>query len=108
MNKLLLTPKEATELLGISRSKLYELLRAGTIESVKIGDCRRVSEPPWTSTSSAYGAKQLLSRHRRDHGVSSIDDRPMAGAGMLSNGLRGGSHGAGQRAPTRYHLDSGV
>jgi excisionase family DNA binding protein len=41
-DKLLLTPKEATELLGISRSKLYELLRAGTIESVKIGDCRRV------------------------------------------------------------------
>jgi excisionase family DNA binding protein len=42
MDKLLLTPKEATELLGISRSKLYELLRVGTIESVKIGDCRRV------------------------------------------------------------------
>jgi excisionase family DNA binding protein len=42
MDKLLLTPQEATELLGISRSKLYELLRAGTIESVKIGDCRRV------------------------------------------------------------------
>ena len=42
MDKLLLTPKEATVLLGISRSKLYELLRVGTIESVKIGDCRRL------------------------------------------------------------------
>jgi excisionase family DNA binding protein len=42
MDKLLLTPEEAAEALGICRSKLYELLRAGVIESVHIGASRRV------------------------------------------------------------------
>ncbi len=42
MDKLLLTPEEAAETLGICRSKLYELLRAGVIESVHIGASRRV------------------------------------------------------------------
>lgn len=42
MEKLLLTPEEAAEVLGISRRTLYSLLVAGTIRSVKIGSCRRV------------------------------------------------------------------
>jgi excisionase family DNA binding protein len=85
MDKLLLTPKEATELLGISRSKLYELLRAGTIESVKIGDCRRVPRAALDETSSVYGAKPLHSRHRSGCRHCSIDDRPMAaGLGCLA------------------------
>jgi len=42
MDKLLLTPEEAAEALGICRSKLYELLRAGVIESVHISASRRV------------------------------------------------------------------
>ena len=42
MDKLLLTPTEAAEALGIGRSKLYELLQAGVVESVHIGSCRRV------------------------------------------------------------------
>ena len=33
MEKLLLTPEEASAALGICRSKLYKLLRAGVIES---------------------------------------------------------------------------
>ena len=40
--RLLLTPTEAAEALGIGRSKLYELMRAGLIESVLIGTARRV------------------------------------------------------------------
>lgn len=36
MDKLLLTPDEAARVLGIGRSKLYELLRAGVVESVRI------------------------------------------------------------------------
>lgn len=40
--KLLLRPEEAAEVLGIGRSKLYELLAAGTVQSVRIGKCRRV------------------------------------------------------------------
>ncbi|HZD71994.1 MAG TPA: helix-turn-helix domain-containing protein [Actinomycetes bacterium] len=33
--RLVLTPEEAAHALGISRSKLYELLRAGAIESIR-------------------------------------------------------------------------
>ena len=42
MNKLLLTPEETAEAMGIGRTKVYELLRAGVIDSVRIGACRRV------------------------------------------------------------------
>lgn len=42
MEKLLLTPAEAAICLGIGRSKLYELLAAGVVGSIRIGKCRRV------------------------------------------------------------------
>ena len=42
MDKLLLTAEEAAAALGIGRTKLYELLRAGVIEWVRIDGCRRV------------------------------------------------------------------
>ena len=42
MDKLLLTPVEAAQVLGIGRSTVYELMRAGQLESVHIGACRRV------------------------------------------------------------------
>lgn len=42
MERLLLTPQEAARVLGISRATLYELLRAGAVESVRIGRSRRV------------------------------------------------------------------
>jgi len=38
----LYTPAEAAEALGISRSKLYQLLAAGRLESIRIGACRRI------------------------------------------------------------------
>jgi excisionase family DNA binding protein len=40
--KLLFTPTEAAIALGISRSKLYELLARGALESVSIGTNRRI------------------------------------------------------------------
>jgi excisionase family DNA binding protein len=40
--RLLLTPTEAAQALGIGRSKLYELLRGGLLESVLIGSARRI------------------------------------------------------------------
>lgn len=43
MDKLLLTPREAADVLGIGRSKLYELLRTGVVPSVRIGSCRRIA-----------------------------------------------------------------
>ncbi|WP_131784176.1 helix-turn-helix domain-containing protein [Protofrankia symbiont of Coriaria ruscifolia] len=42
MHKLLLTPAEAADLLGVSRTTLYELLNAEQIESVRIGRSRRI------------------------------------------------------------------
>jgi len=42
MDKLLLTPVEAAQTLGIGRSKLYELLQSGRLPSVRIGACRRI------------------------------------------------------------------
>jgi excisionase family DNA binding protein len=40
--KLLLTISEATHVLAISRSKLYDLLNSGHLPSVHIGRSRRV------------------------------------------------------------------
>ena len=40
--KLLLTISEATHVLAISRSQLYELLNSGHLQSVHIGRSRRI------------------------------------------------------------------
>ena len=42
MTRLLLTVPEAAESLAISRSKVYELIAAGLIRSVRIDGSRRV------------------------------------------------------------------
>ena len=42
--QLLLRPTEAADQLGVSRSTIYEEIRSGRIESVRIGASRRV---PW-------------------------------------------------------------
>ena len=42
MDKLLLTPVEAGRVLGIGRSKIYQLMRAGTLRSVRLDSCRRI------------------------------------------------------------------
>jgi len=42
MDKLLLTPEEAAGMLGLGRTKVYELLRVGAIQSVRIARCRRI------------------------------------------------------------------
>ena len=42
MDKLLLTPAEAAQVLSISRSKLYELIGRGRLTTVRIDASRRV------------------------------------------------------------------
>ena len=42
MNKLLLTPEEAAEVLSIGRTKVYALMADGELISVRIGNSRRV------------------------------------------------------------------
>jgi excisionase family DNA binding protein len=39
---LLLTAEQAGACLAIGRTKVYELLRAGELESIQIGSCRRI------------------------------------------------------------------
>jgi len=43
MPALLLRPEEAARVLGIGRSKVYELMAAGALRSVKLGGARRIS-----------------------------------------------------------------
>lgn len=40
--RLLLTPEEAAERLSLSRTTVYELVRKGRLQSVKIGRARRI------------------------------------------------------------------
>jgi excisionase family DNA binding protein len=42
VDKLLLKPEEAAELLSIGRSKVYELIGTGELVSVRIGTSRRI------------------------------------------------------------------
>ncbi len=42
IERLLLTPEEAAQILNVGRSKVYELVRSGALFSVKIGACRRI------------------------------------------------------------------
>lgn len=42
VEKLLLKPEEAAEVLSIGRSKVYELIGTGELASVRIGTSRRV------------------------------------------------------------------
>lgn len=41
--RVLLRPEEAAEALGVSRTTVFELIRTGSLRSVKIGAARRVS-----------------------------------------------------------------
>jgi excisionase family DNA binding protein len=43
MDKMLYRPKEAAAVLGMSRDKLYDLIRAGRIASVKDGRARFIT-----------------------------------------------------------------
>jgi excisionase family DNA binding protein len=42
MDRLLLRPSEVAEVIGVGRSKVYELLATGELPSLRIGKCRRV------------------------------------------------------------------
>ena len=41
---VMFSPKQVAQILNISRSQVYVLLKAGELESVSIRGCRRVSE----------------------------------------------------------------
>jgi excisionase family DNA binding protein len=79
MNKLLLTPEETAEVMGIGRTKVYEQLRAGVIDSVRIGACRRVP---------ASALHDYLDRLRQSTaGESSASPPVRVGASQASNSV---------------------
>jgi len=41
--RLLFRPEEAASVLGLGRTKVYELMASGQLRSVKVGGARRVS-----------------------------------------------------------------
>jgi excisionase family DNA binding protein len=51
LERLLLRPTEAGEVLGISRSRVYELLASGEIPSVEVGN-PRTGESRWRRSGS--------------------------------------------------------
>jgi excisionase family DNA binding protein len=67
MDKLLLTPTEAADALGIGRSKVYELMRAGTLPSIRIDSCRRVP---------VDDLRALVARLRRTANDDAVGPRP--------------------------------
>jgi excisionase family DNA binding protein len=69
-DKLLLTPEEAAEALSIGRSKLYELISRGLLETVSIGSCRRIPR----SALDEFIARLRASAAPRPRGV--LSDEP--------------------------------
>ena len=43
MERMLFTVRETAEMLALSRTRVYELIYAEQLASIKIGRCRRVS-----------------------------------------------------------------
>ena len=46
MERMLLTAEEAAESLKVGRCKVYDLIRTGELESIKIGRLRRILPRP--------------------------------------------------------------
>jgi excisionase family DNA binding protein len=69
MNKLLYRPKEAAQMLGIGRDKLYDLMRSGRLRSVKDGRAGSSPRTRWLNTSRCWRPRRT---RRRDHPGRSI------------------------------------
>jgi excisionase family DNA binding protein len=69
MDKMLLTPTEAAQVLGVGRSKVYELMRSGALRSVRIDSCRRIAVVDLTT---------LIARLRGNQGYDGETPRPAA------------------------------
>jgi excisionase family DNA binding protein len=69
MDKMLLTPSEAAQVLGVGRSKVYELMRSGALGSIRIDSCRRIPVDDLTS---------LIARLRADEFYDAGTPQPAA------------------------------
>lgn len=66
MDKLLLAPEEAAELLGIGRTKIFQLIATGELRSVRIDRCRRVTPEALIDLRTLEGGRPV-DRHYRSN-----------------------------------------
>lgn len=69
MDKLLLRPSEAGDLLGVGRSKIYALLASGEIPSVRVGHSVRVPAEAlkrWVARQAVGQRREIAARPARD------------------------------------------
>lgn len=59
---LMFTPVDAAQILSVSRSQIYVLIKRGELESVKIGGSRRISENQLVSFIGRIERAGLVSR----------------------------------------------
>ena len=72
MTKLLYTPLEAAQALGMSRTGFYRLISSGEVESVKIGNRRRIPVAAVERYVEALRAEQA------DHDGTDAEPQPTA------------------------------
>ena len=63
MERLLYRPAEVAELLGIGRTRTYDLINAGVIPSIRVGRSRRVPSDTlkaWVAQQSDDTAREIL------------------------------------------------
>ena len=100
MEKLLLTVREAADVLSVSRSRVYELIYAEQLDSVKIGRSRRVSLASVRRLGEGPSAPSALAALRVKARFTGC--RTAAGAGLwTSAGMTASGGGSTSRAVRR-------
>jgi excisionase family DNA binding protein len=72
MDKLVLRPAEVADVIGLSRSRVYQLIASGEIPSFCIGGMRRVAVEQlreWVAQK-----QREAQRQQREHGRSNVAD----------------------------------
>jgi excisionase family DNA binding protein len=86
MNKLLYRPKEAAQMLGIGRDKLYDLMRCGRLHSVKDGRARFLPRMPWLNTSRCWRPRRTRRRDQPRWSISRSNILSIASAPVVITG----------------------
>ncbi len=75
MDKLLFTATEAAEMLGLSRSYLYEIMATGELPSITLGRARRIPR---------QALEELVVKRQREQGVYRPGSSPVGRNGTVA------------------------
>ncbi len=75
MDKLLFTTTEAAEMLGLSRSYLYEIMATGELPSITLGRARRIPR---------QALEELVVQRQREQGVYRPGPSPVGRNGTVA------------------------